>query len=838
MENTFHDLSKKSSIFRSRLIDEFHLLDDVANTATVQAPKHTSRDMMDLKIRNKVLLDNPHQLIKFQAFKKTQMDEQTVDRRLTRTRNVNSLPFGAWAELYPSQSQYWNLFQFIQILDYFAVIVFAIDIALKLLDNFEEFWEDGWKVADLAVTLFCIVPDVTDAAGVTARLLIRNGADPQIFRIFRTLKLVFRYSNFQIMLITILEAFYSMSSIMLLVLIVAFTYSVVGVYLFQPYTVSTDSDLSFQYYFMDIGQSMMTLFQLLTLDQWDALNLDLIKKTESVWTTLFIISWVCLGAFIFRNIFIGVLVNHFHKISQSLKEQTKASERAKNYERMRRKLSRELTVQEKIESSLTHLKNTSAAAVPMALSLAGGAQDTQHTGFLQDGVEREPSTTVQRTEADVLNAVQRLLVTNQEIKKGWDEIVQETLVALKDAEVETMWPRDSLFEYLQVMENLHENMKEYEELQETMDRSLDELITESRRRGARSQGDSGGVDGTGYRGKTGRRERRPVPYFDEAPRQGQRGRRGRDERVDLRETLRERESEGGGGWGRSEEEKKRSGVKVVLSNLHFNAMASDVDSLITAHAPVSALPLQTPPEIDYDNAGRSLGTATLLFDSKDVAETVKAALHGLSLLGCLISCEVVDYGPIPAQRQRQRDRGNDEGQWARVEEAVADGNDIINENGEYAYKSILDRMGANRPSGLTSGGQNRVLDRLGSRVLDRLGPTVVYTAPDRGGTGRGGRQRGQRHDYAGDGGARRRPVRGEDLDKEMDSYMNGDGNPVSLDDEMDTEEDDRGRIPNEEVSRREPRGEFVDFDAPSNDPYTTHGGGARGGRGLLDYGDL
>ena len=40
----------------------------------------------------------------------------------------------------------------------------------------------------------------------------------------------------------------------------------------------------------------------------------------------------------------------------------------------------------------------------------------------------------------------------------------ETLHALADSTAETMWPRDTLFEYLQLMENLQENMKEYEEV--------------------------------------------------------------------------------------------------------------------------------------------------------------------------------------------------------------------------------------------------------------------------------------------------------------------------------------------------------------------------------------
>jgi hypothetical protein len=48
---------------------------------------------------------------------------------------------------------------------------------------------------------------------------------------------------------------------------------------------------------------------------------------------------------------------------------------------------------------------------------------------------------------------------------GWDKMVQDTLDALAKGEVsETFWPRDTMFKYLQCMENFTENLHEYQEL--------------------------------------------------------------------------------------------------------------------------------------------------------------------------------------------------------------------------------------------------------------------------------------------------------------------------------------------------------------------------------------
>ncbi|KAJ3066559.1 hypothetical protein HDU98_010134 [Podochytrium sp. JEL0797] len=385
---------------------------------------------------------------------------------------LDSIFIGIKTELEPLESQYWTLFQFTALLDYFSCLLFLTETTLQLMDSFEEFWSDGWNVADLCLTVISLVPEVTDATGYTEVVLTANGISGQSFRIVRVLKVVLRVANFQIMVVTILEAFYSMSSILLVMLIVAYSYSIVGVYLFRDYTNSTEPGLAFQYSFMDIGQSMITLFQLLTLDQWESVNKELASIVDPVYSYLYIISWVCLGAFIFRNIFVGVMVNHFHKISQALREEVETSKKMRNFERMKRRLNRELDMQGQVEASIANLKSAATTTDATSDNKTKERRKSKSGAASNTAAMREAK---KEGDSNVLNAVQKLLATSHGISKGWEETVQETLAALEDAHVETMWPRDSLFEYLQVMESLQENMKEYEELQAMASWTLLEL---------------------------------------------------------------------------------------------------------------------------------------------------------------------------------------------------------------------------------------------------------------------------------------------------------------------------------------------------------------------------
>jgi hypothetical protein len=104
-------------MFRQKIIQEFQVLDNVSDLSNVSAPIHNSRDFSgnilsilykvyldfflkkkDNKLRSKILIDNPFQLIKFPAYKRSKIDDGNLkDRRFTRIRNVDSLPIGVWA---------------------------------------------------------------------------------------------------------------------------------------------------------------------------------------------------------------------------------------------------------------------------------------------------------------------------------------------------------------------------------------------------------------------------------------------------------------------------------------------------------------------------------------------------------------------------------------------------------------------------------------------------------------------------------------------------------------------------------------------------------------------
>jgi proteasome lid subunit RPN8/RPN11 len=43
------------------------------------------------------VMENPNQLIKFKLFRRSNIDDEKIDRRLVRAKNKNTLPIGSWA---------------------------------------------------------------------------------------------------------------------------------------------------------------------------------------------------------------------------------------------------------------------------------------------------------------------------------------------------------------------------------------------------------------------------------------------------------------------------------------------------------------------------------------------------------------------------------------------------------------------------------------------------------------------------------------------------------------------------------------------------------------------
>eukprot|EP00736_Rhodelphis_marinus_P001469 Rmarinus@m.27381 len=370
------DLARRSVLFRNRLLEEFQVLEssnDVDLTSKT-APQYTTHDIaMEPDLFTGVLRETPQQLIKFKMFKRTAEAAQMkpADRRLARVKNINSVPIGVWANWVVNHTVFTTLMILLiflngiilgvavelpeenykahtalELMDNIVLISFSVEIALKWLDNFKAFWNDGWNLFDFVITIMSAIPELlllfigTDAQ--SSAQVAKIARQMRVFRTMRSFKMVVRFRSLRIIVRTILEAFQSLGNIMLLLLIIIYIYAIIGINVFEPYTESTRSDLLYQDKFSALHDAFISLFQLLTLDQWYSIYKDYTKIIPGYTTVLFFVTWVWLGAFVFRNIFVGVMVRNFQNIADELTKADDESIKRKHMEKMWKKLQTQL----------------------------------------------------------------------------------------------------------------------------------------------------------------------------------------------------------------------------------------------------------------------------------------------------------------------------------------------------------------------------------------------------------------------------------------------------------------------------------------------------------------
>ena len=168
--------------------------------------------------------------------------------------------------------------------------LFVLELALRMAayaDRPREFFRSGWNVFDFVVITASFVPGVRENA--TLLRLVR------LLRIVRAVRLL---PDLRVLTVAVGRSVPGVASLAAITLLLVYVYGMVGWVIFHDHDPAN---------FEDIGQSMVTMFVLLTLE-----NLPVyIERGQALsdWTLLFFVSYVLLASFLIFNLFIGIVIN-------------------------------------------------------------------------------------------------------------------------------------------------------------------------------------------------------------------------------------------------------------------------------------------------------------------------------------------------------------------------------------------------------------------------------------------------------------------------------------------------------------------------------------------------
>lgn len=183
------------------------------------------------------------------------------------------------------------------VLDRACLAVFVVELALKLYAQGGRFFRNAWNVFDFLVVGVALVPGA-DAFAVLRAL-----------RVLRVFRLVSAIPALRRVVDALVRALPGIASIAALLVIIFYVSAVMSTMLFGE---------EFPQYFGDMGASLFSLFQIMTLDGWSDMAREV---TEAMpWALAFFIPFVLISALTVLNLFIAVVVDAMQGLDDSKAE--------------------------------------------------------------------------------------------------------------------------------------------------------------------------------------------------------------------------------------------------------------------------------------------------------------------------------------------------------------------------------------------------------------------------------------------------------------------------------------------------------------------------------------
>jgi voltage-gated sodium channel len=168
--------------------------------------------------------------------------------------------------------------------------IFVVELAIRMAahaDRPPDFFRSGWNVFDFVVITASFVPGVRENATLLrlARLL----------RIVRAVRLL---PDLRVLTVAVGRSVPGVASLAAITLLLVYVYGMVGWVIFHDHDPAN---------FENVGQSMVTMFVLLTLENLPTY----IEQGQELsdWTLLFYVSYVLVASFLIFNLFIGIVIN-------------------------------------------------------------------------------------------------------------------------------------------------------------------------------------------------------------------------------------------------------------------------------------------------------------------------------------------------------------------------------------------------------------------------------------------------------------------------------------------------------------------------------------------------
>ncbi|MBP5604082.1 MAG: ion transporter [Ruminiclostridium sp.] len=197
----------------------------------------------------------------------------------------------------------------LEIVDTICLSIFVAEMLLKMVAyKFIGYFKSAWNWFDFII----IATSVLSGLAVLSSIRILR-----VFRVFRSLKglrgfkMITSLKPLQVIIAAIGKSIPGISWTGLLLLIIYYIFSIIGV---------TQFGEAFPDWFGDIPKAMYTLFQVMTLESWSmGISRPVMEAFSYAWA--YFVPFVLISSFVMMNVVVGIVVNAISEVAEINKKE-------------------------------------------------------------------------------------------------------------------------------------------------------------------------------------------------------------------------------------------------------------------------------------------------------------------------------------------------------------------------------------------------------------------------------------------------------------------------------------------------------------------------------------
>ena len=188
----------------------------------------------------------------------------------------------------------------LHLIDNIILWIFVIELVLRMYAHGFRFFRDPWGVFDFVIVAIALVPASEQFSVLRA------------LRILRALRLISGVPRMRRVVEALLRAVPGIGSVAALLLLVFYVFSVIATKLFGA---------AFPQWFGTIGESMYSLFQIMTLESWSmGIVRPVMEEFPAAWA--FFVPFIIISSFTVLNLFIAIIVDSMQTLHADEEERT------------------------------------------------------------------------------------------------------------------------------------------------------------------------------------------------------------------------------------------------------------------------------------------------------------------------------------------------------------------------------------------------------------------------------------------------------------------------------------------------------------------------------------